>query len=65
MRLPVRILIALGLLVIIGFCSSRLQSTAYAALTGNWGLRVIYALTGSACLLGIVMLFLPKEEPKP
>ncbi len=56
-----RILAATCLLVIAVLCSFQLQTYAEPALTGQWGIRVIYGLIGSACLLGIVMLFLPKE----
>jgi hypothetical protein len=56
-----RITIAVALLAIAVLCSFRLQSYAYPALTGQWGIRVIVGLIGSACLLGLVMLFLPRN----
>jgi cbb3-type cytochrome oxidase subunit 1 len=54
-----KILAAVALLAVAVLCSFELQSTAEPALMEWWGLRVIYGLIGSACLLGIVVLFLP------
>ena len=62
MRLLLRILAALCLLAIAGLCSLQLQTYAEPALTNQWGLRVLYGLGGSASLLGVVMLFVPKES---
>jgi hypothetical protein len=56
-----RITIAVALMVIVVLCSVRLQSYAYPALTGQWGVRVIVGLIGSACLLALVMFFLPRK----
>jgi hypothetical protein len=56
-----RVVIAVALLAIAVLCSYRLRSYADPALTGQWGVRVIVGLIGSACLLGLVMLFLPRK----
>jgi hypothetical protein len=61
MKHLLRLLAAACLLAIAVFCSFGLQATAEPALTGQWGIRVIYGLIGSACLLGIVVLFLAKK----
>lgn len=64
MNLFLRILAAVCLLALAALCSLPLWTYAEPALTNRWGLRVLYGLAGSGCLLGSVLLVLPKEPDR-
>jgi hypothetical protein len=57
----VRILAAVILLALTGFCASGWLATFKPQFRGNWGMRLICLFTGSACLYGSVLLLLPRK----